>query len=258
MNKLGEVFNRNRKALIAYITAGYPNIETTSRLISLLAESGCDIIEIGVPFSDPLADGTTIQKASHLALEQGITVSACLDIARKASAAVAAPLVFMTYYNPIFNYGLDSFCRDTAAASVSGIIVPDLPPDEGADMEAAAVKHGLSLIYLLAPTSDDSRIELVSSHSEGFIYLVSLAGVTGARTSLSADLGEFVGRVRRQTDKPLCVGFGISSPEQAKAVAGPADGIIVGSRILELVEADLTLESLRNFISSLRSAIDSL
>ncbi|MFC1945613.1 tryptophan synthase subunit alpha [Chloroflexota bacterium] len=258
MSGLAAVFEKGRRALIAYLTVGYPNTETTLRAIPLLAESGCDIIELGIPFSDPLADGTTIQQASHKALTQGVTPRTCLDIATKAHESTNTPLVFMTYYNPVFHYGLETFCRDTTVAGVSGLIVPDLPPEEGGELEAAARRHGLDQIYLLAPTSNDERIGLVSRHARGFIYLVSLSGVTGARTSLAADLSDFVSRVRLQTELPLCVGFGISTPEQASQVAAIADGVIVGSRLLELIDEDKSLNRLGDFVSSLRSALDAM
>jgi tryptophan synthase alpha chain len=256
MSQIASVFKPDYKALIAYLTVGYPDPETTEKAAIALASSGVDIIELGIPFSDPLADGTTIQRASHQALQNGITPQQCLTIARQIHRKIDTPLVFMTYYNPVYHFGLDAFCRHCADAGVSGLIVPDLPPEEGPELEAVAEKNKLDLIYLLAPTSNDERIRLVAAHSQGFIYLVSVTGVTGARDTLPENLGEFIGRVRKRTDKPLCVGFGISTAEQAQQLAEIADGVIVGSRIIQLIEADSSLKELTDFAGQLRRALD--
>jgi tryptophan synthase alpha chain len=256
MSRIGSVFTPGHKALIAYVTAGYPDIETTPEIVRVLAENGCDIIELGIPFSDPLADGATIQKASYQALQRGITPEACLKLAADISDRITCPLVFMTYYNPVYNYGLEDFCQDCQECSIAGLIVPDLPPDEGSQLGEIAAGHDLDLIYLLPPNSTDERIKLVADSSNGFVYLVSLTGVTGARDELPTALEEFIGRVRAKTDKPLCVGFGISTPEHARDIAAMADGVIVGSKILQLVEEDSTLSSLGGFISGLRAALD--
>jgi len=256
MSSIGDIFNKTgHKALIAYLTVGYPSVETTLEMVPLIASSGCDLVELGIPFSDPLADGTTIQRASHHALIQGITPKICLDVARKLSAEVHIPLVFMTYFNPVHRYGLDAFCRDCATSGISGLIVPDLPPEEGSELEEISRSHGLDLIYLLAPTSTDDRIALVADKARGFIYLVSLTGVTGARDTLPQELEDFVSRVRQRASQPLCVGFGISSPDQARRAANAADGVIVGSRIIQLLEEHEPSNGLRAFIRSLRSAL---
>jgi tryptophan synthase alpha chain len=256
MSRIDTIFMSNHKALIAYLTVGYPDIDTTQRAAIALAESGCDLIELGIPFSDPLADGTTIQKASQRALEQGVTPQVCLEVAQRLSGQVAVPLVLMTYYNPVYTFGLEDFCRRCAEAGVGGLIVPDLPPEEGETLETLAGKHGLDLIYLLAPTSAQERVSMVAARSRGFIYLVSLAGVTGARDNLPPDLESFVRRVREKARQPLCVGFGVSSPEQARRIAEIADGVIIGSRLIQLIEADTSLASLRDFALSLRQALD--
>jgi tryptophan synthase alpha chain len=256
MNQVSTAFQKGKKALIGYITAGYPDMAATPRIAAALAESGCDLIELGIPFSDPLADGATIQKASHIALEQGATPEACLEAAKQISETTDVPLIFMTYYNPVLNYGLDEFCRDCQGAGVGGLIVPDLPPEEGAGLEKATQQHGLDLVYLLAPTSTGARVAAVAERSRGFIYLVSLTGVTGARSDLPAGLEEFVARVRQQARQPLCVGFGVATPEHAKRVGAIADGVIVGSRIIQLVEEDASLDALRAFVASLRAALD--
>ncbi len=255
MSRITAVFRPGYKVLIAYITIGYPDVETTYKAASILSDSGCDIIELGIPFSDPLADGVTIQKASYQALQQGITPQICLEVAHQLRQKLSTPLVFMTYYNPVFNFGLEAFCQASAAAGIDGLIIPDLPVEEGTELEAIAGKLKLDLIYLLAPTSTEERISMVAKRSHGFIYLVSLTGVTGARQTLPPELEGFVQRVRQKAKQPLCVGFGISTAEQAKRVARVADGIIVGSRLLQLIEEDATLSALKAFISSLRGAL---
>jgi tryptophan synthase alpha chain len=255
MSRIASVFSPGYKALIAYITVGYPNMSATLDVASVLSNNGCDIIELGIPFSDPLADGVTIQKASYQALQQGVTPRVCLEVAYQLRQKLATPLVFMTYYNPVFNFGVEAFCQASTAAGIDGLIVPDLPLEEGAELEAITQQHSLDLVYLLAPTSTEERISMVANRSQGFIYLVSLTGVTGARETLPPELEGFVNRVRQKARQPLCVGFGISSPEQARRVAKVADGVIVGSRLIRLMEEDTTLSSLKAFTLSLREAL---
>jgi len=256
MSRISTAFRDGHTALIAYVTAGYPDREATPVIAAALADAGCDIIELGIPFSDPLADGTTIQNASHQALLQGTTPEVCFDIAAEIRRNTGTPLVFMTYYNPVLYYGLEAFCARCAATGIDGLIVPDLPPEEGSELEAITQKHGLDLIYLLAPTSTGDRIHTIAGRSRGFIYLVSLTGVTGARADLPAELEGFVQNVRQVTDKPLCVGFGVSGAEQAKRVAAIADGVIIGSRLIQLIEEDNTLGSLKTFIAGMRDVLD--
>lgn len=260
MSRIASVFNwPGHTALIPYITVGYPSIEATLKVVPLLASSGCDIVELGIPFSDPLADGATIQKASFYALKNGATPRLCLEVAKQLRQLVDIPLVFMTYFNPVFSYGLEEFCSACASSGVSGLIIPDLPPEEGSELEAITQRQNLDLIYLLAPTSTEERIRLVAQRSRGFIYLVSLTGVTGARDKLSSGLEAFVARVRKVATQPLCVGFGISTPEQVRHVARIADGVIVGSRIIQLMEAkDNFISLVSNFIKRLRHALDEL
>jgi len=258
MSRIASVFRPGHKTFIAYLTVGYPSLETTYEAASVLADNGCDIIELGIPFSDPLADGATIQKASYQALQQGVTPQTCLEAAQQLRQRVDVPLVFMSYYNPILSYGLEAFCQASEKAGIDGIIVPDLPPEEGVELETSASKHKLDLIYLLTPTSTEERISLVAEKSRGFIYLVSLTGVTGARQTLPLELEDFVERVRQKARQPLCVGFGVSNPEQAKRAARAADGIIVGSRLIQLIEQDGTLSSLESFAFSLREALNSI
>jgi len=257
LSRIASIFNQpNHTALIPYITVGYPSIEATLKVVPLLAGSGCDIVELGVPFSDPLADGTTIQKASFYALKNGVTPQLCLEIAKQLSQMVEIPLVFMTYFNPVFSYGLEEFCIACTGSGIDGLIIPDLPPEEGSELEAVTQRQGLDLIYLLAPTSTDERIRLVAERSRGFIYLVSVTGVTGVRDRLPANLEAFVTKVRKVTTQPLCVGFGVSTPEQAGRVAQIADGVIVGSRIIQLMEADESMVDVADLARELRCALD--
>jgi tryptophan synthase alpha chain len=248
-----------RKALIAYLTVGYPTTEATLEIAQALVDGGCNMIELGIPFSDPLADGATIQRASQRALESGITPIKCLEVAAELRKRVDIPLLFMGYYNPMLHYGLDKFCAASRKAGIDGFIIPDLPPDEGGEAEIVMKKHGLDLVYLVAPTSDtDKRLRFVAGRANGFIYVVSLKGVTGARTAVSNDIEEFISRVRKVTDKPLCVGFGISTPEQAQRVARLADGVIIGSRILDIIEkSKRPAADVKAFIKEVRTAIDS-
>ena len=258
MSRIDKVFTKQgHTTLIAYITTGYPSIDATLKAVPVLAENGCDIIELGIPFSDPLADGVTIQNASYHALQNGITPEICLELAGELSKKVDTPLVFMSYYNPIYHYGIEKFCKACSASGIDGLIIPDLPPEEGHEIEEGALNNEIDLIYLLAPTSNNKRIRLGAEHSRGFIYLVSVTGVTGVRKFLPTDLKDFIIGVREVTNKPLCVGFGISTPEQAAQVGSLADGVIVGSRIVQLLESDDTFSRVGAFISELRQALDS-
>lgn len=257
MSHIPSVFTRkSHTALIPFVTVGYPTIEATLKVVPLLAGSGCDMVELGIPFSDPLADGATIQKASYRALKNGVTVNICLDIAKKLSQSVNIPLIFMGYYNTILNAGLETFCQRCRASGIDGLIIPDLPPEEGGELEEYTRCQDLDLIYMLSPTSSDERIKLVAEKSRGFIYLVSVTGVTGARASLPAELENFVARVKRVASQPVCVGFGISTAEQAQRVARLADGVIVGSRIIQLMDEDSTLVKVADFAGELRQALD--
>jgi tryptophan synthase alpha chain len=256
MSRISTKFTGGRKALIGYLTVGYPDIETTLRAALLLEKAGCDILELGIPFSDPIGDGPVIQAASYRALLNGVTPAMCIAVASKLRSEINLPLVFMGYYNPILSYGVQRFCRDSAAAGIDGLIVPDLPPDESGDLYAAAMGSGLDLVYLLAPTSTADRIALVAQKSHGFIYLASVAGITGAREGVPEYLPKFIERVRRQAGQPLAVGFGVSSPQQAGSIAGLADGVIIGSRLLTLIDEDHSLAKLEAFVVGVRRAID--
>jgi tryptophan synthase alpha chain len=258
MSRIASVFNQPRhKALIAYVTVGYPDVGTTMKVVPLLERCGVDVVELGIPFSDPLADGATIQKASHQALKNGITPQTCLKIAGQLREKVGIPLLFMTYFNPVLTYGLGKFCGDCITAGIDGLIVPDLHPDEGTELEKGTQRLGLDLVYLLAPTSTEERIQLVANRSRGFIYLVSVAGVTGARSELPSDLGKFVTRVKQASSLPVCVGFGISTPKQVRQVADTADGVIIGSRLIQLMETDDgSMRPVRELMRQMRKSLD--
>ena len=257
MSRIDAVFERpGHTALIPYVTVGYPSIEATLKAVPLLASSGCDIVELGIPFSDPLADGITIQRASFSALRNSITPRICLEVAKELGQKVDIPLVFMTYFNPVFSYGLEEFCSACTKSGIDGLIIPDLPPEEGSELETITRREGLDLIYLLAPTSTEERIRLAAERSRGFVYLVSVTGITGTRDRLPADLEAFVARVRKTASKPLCVGFGISTPEQASRVARIAEGVIVGSQVIQYMEADESMVEVADFARELRRALD--
>jgi tryptophan synthase alpha chain len=222
-----------RLALMPFLTGGYPSLSQTERLLPALVAGGADIIEIGIPFSDPLADGATVQRASQAALEQGTTLADCLAVARRAHEAGAdVPIVFMGYCNPFYQYGLERLARDAAEAGVDGFIVPDLPVEESGEWIEAFAKYGRDLIFLVAPTSTDARLAEVGRHASGFVYCVSVTGVTGARDSLAADLPAYVERVRAHTDLPLAIGFGISRPEHVAQIRPVADGVVVASALI--------------------------
>lgn len=246
----------HRAALMPYLALGYPTPETSLEMVEAAVAGGADMLELGVPFSDPLADGPTIQRATHVALQQGMTVVRCLETAQELrQRGITLPFIFMGYYNPILAYGEESFCRACCEVGVDGLIVPDLPPGEGETLERACRQHGLALIYLLAPTSTPDRVQLVTGRSQGFVYLVSVVGITGARGQLPPDLAAFVGRVRAVTDKPLAVGFGISTPEQAGQVAALVDGVIVGSALVRLAGETDGIEKVKTFVAELRRAV---
>ncbi|MSP14163.1 MAG: tryptophan synthase subunit alpha [Chloroflexi bacterium] len=248
---------RGRKALMPYMTTGYPKLDSLEQFVPAAAEAGADMFELGIPFSDPLADGATIQHATQVALENGVTVPYCLESARRLRQrhGVTAPFVFMGYFNPILQYGLERFAGDAIAAGVDGLIVPDLPPEESEELYNACNSAGLNLIFMLAPTSTSERVKLACQLGSGFLYLVSLTGVTGARTTLPETLESFVARVRQETSLPLAVGFGISSGALAQRVATIADGVIVGSAVVQRTSSG-NVETVVAFIQELRRGID--
>lgn len=246
---------QRRAAFLPYYPIGYPTYEASLEAIRAMAAAGIDGLEIGIPFSDPLADGPTIQAATQIALEQGITVRRCLQAVRDLRASgVQQPMLMMGYLNPLLAYGLDAFARDVRIAGADGLIVPDIPPEEASQLAAACAREGLALVFFLAPTSSVERIALVGQRTTGFIYVVSIAGVTGARTHLPPDLTDFIARVRAQTDQPLVLGFGISQAEQARLMNGLVDGFIVGSALVKAGGSGV--EAVRDLTSTLRRTLD--
>jgi len=248
-----------RAACMPYFTLGYPQVQTSLEIIQAMATAGADLIELGIPFSDPLADGPTIQRSTQVALENGMNLQRCLEMVSALRAGgILQPLLLMSYINPLLSYGIERFTARAAQAGADGLIVPDLPPEESGELEQACQRHGLALVYLLAPTSTPQRIALAAERSTGFIYLVSVTGVTGARQSLPPDLADFIGRVRQATDKPLAVGFGIATPQQAQAVGRLADGVIVGSALINAVDqASDPCQAAGTFIHELTQALAS-
>lgn len=241
MSRIKNTFNRlrkkNEKALIPYVMAGDPDLATTKALILAMEKAGCDIIELGAPFSDPLADGPTIQRAAIRSLGNHTTIADVLGLVADLRKETEIPLILMTYYNLIFKYGEERFAADASFSGLDGVILPDLPPEEAGTLVAAAKKSGLDTIFLLAPTSTDERIRLVARASHGFIYYVSITGVTGSALSQDASIKQAVERIKAVTDKPVAVGFGISSPAQAAEIASSgADGVIVGSALVKVIE----------------------
>lgn len=221
---------------MTFITAGDPDLAATEELISVMAEAGADIIELGVPFSDPMADGPTIQKASERALASGTTLPGILDLVRRVRFRTQVPIILMGYYNPVFLYDDQRFVKDAVAAGVDGVLLVDLPPEEAGEFQVMAAAAGLDVIFLLTPTADEGRIDKVARLGRGFVYYVSVTGVTGARSNVETTVGEMVGRIRARMSLPLVVGFGISTPQQAAEVSAVADGVVVGSALVKLFE----------------------
>lgn len=265
-SKITQAFERakraGRGALIPYVMCGYPSAQRSVELALAVAQGGGDIIELGMPFSDPLADGVTVQHAGHVALEQGMTINGCMEIARQVSTQSGVPLIFMGYYNPVMAYGIERFCQTAARNGVCGLIIPDLPPEEATLLRQATEACGLSLIFLVPPTTPDERIALIAkiaaSGTGTFIYCVSLSGVTGAQATLPPHLRSFIQRVRGYTKEqhiPLVVGFGLSTPEHIAEVTSYADGAAVGSALINLVDECAEgeqVEAAKRYIQSLR------
>lgn len=237
--KFKELKKDNKKAFITYIAAGDPGLRTTEEIVKELSRAGADIVELGIPFSDPLADGPTIQSAINRSLSAGCTVKKVMTAVSAIRKGVDTPIVFMTYYNLILNYGLKKFVKDSVAAGADGIIVPDLPLEESSELKEICDELDFCLIMLTAPTTPPARFKKIARASKGFIYYVSVTGVTGARTSMSKQLKKDVKKLKKLTKKPVCVGFGVSTPEQAKDIASSADGVIVGSAIIKVLEKNL-------------------
>jgi len=254
--KFKELRKANKKAFIVFITAGYPNLNATEKLILELAKIGVDIIELGVPFSDPLADGPVIQEASQKALEKNVHLVDILNLVRRARKVTDVPICLMTYYNPLFCFGEELFVRQALQYGVDGVIVPDLPPEEAPSFIKYARKKGLDVICFLSPTSAQKRIKFISRISKGFIYYVSLTGVTGPRKNLPFDLMNKVKEVKKYTQKPVCVGFGVSHSLQVKQIQRIADGVIVGSAIVKKIKDNIEkpdlIKRVSNFVRNLK------
>ena len=236
MNKIKEAFS-NKKAFIGFLTAGDPSMEKTEEFIIKMAEAGASLIEIGIPFSDPIADGPVIQAASIRALEAegGCDTDKVFEMVERVSKRVDIPLVFLTYLNPIFRYGYEAFCKKCSETGVSGIIIPDMPYEEQKELLPYADKYGVDIISLITPTSKE-RIAMIAKEARGYIYLVSSMGLTGMRSEITTDLKSIINTIRKYTDTPVAIGFGINTPKQAAQYAGIADGVIVGSAIVKIIE----------------------
>lgn len=260
-----ELKSYGKKALIPYISCGDPSLQFTEKLVLELQRAGADMIELGIPYSDPVADGPTIQKASQRALAGGVTIDKIFNLVYRVRLEVKIPLIFMTYYNSVFRYGLERFVSKAAEAGIDGLIVPDLPPEEAKDLKELTDQYNLDLIFLAAPTSTAHRLKKIAALARGFVYCVSVTGVTGSRKEFDRSLENFLANMRVETSLPLAVGFGISGPETAKRAAAYADGIIVGSSLIERIEQNLDLVSSNPkhvvdevcaYLRSLREAID--
>jgi tryptophan synthase alpha chain len=257
--KFAELGQRGEAALIPFITAGDPDLDTTLRILRALEKGGADCIELGVPFSDPTADGPTIQRSSERALKGGVSLPAIFRTLHEFRRTSDIPVILFGYYNPFFRYGVEEFCRQAARAGADGVLCVDLPPEESRELRCWADSAGLQLIYLLSPTSDSERIRLVGQSGRGFIYYVSVTGVTGARRSFDDRLRSEVARVRRMTALPVGVGFGVSTPNQAAWIAEFADAVVVGSALVEVIaKAQGSAEKARRagaFIAQLKKAM---
>ncbi len=270
MSRLTSCFDalraENRAAFVTFVTAGDPNHEISLEILKGLPGAGADIIELGMPFTDPSADGPAIDKAAQRAIAAGASMVRTLDMVREFRTGNGeTPIVLMGYFNPIFAYGLDRFCKDAASAGIDGLIIVDLPPEEDDELLAPANANGIDVIRLATPTSDDARLPTILNGASGFVYYVAVAGVTGGKSATADDIGEAVARIRRHTDLPVAVGFGIRTPEQAAGVAAHADGAVVGSAIVSMIEhglnngqsQDTIVENVLNFTQSLAHGVRS-
>ena len=258
--KFQELRDQGATAFMPYFCAGDPNPELTSKLLLTLEEAGADLIELGVPFSDPIADGPTVQRASERALTHHISLQEILEMVATVRTQTDIPIALMSYYNPIFRMGEDAFCKAAQDAGVDGVIIPDLPPEQAQSLLEIAPRYNLATIFLVAPTSPPERMQLIASVSTGFIYCVSVTGVTGARAMLSDEIAPMIAELRKHTDKPISVGFGVSTPNQATQIAQIADGVIVGSAIINVVEEHINDEArlftaVKQFASDLAAGV---
>ncbi|WP_455245920.1 tryptophan synthase subunit alpha [Petrachloros mirabilis] len=258
-NTFTRLRERKEAALIAYLMTGDPTLADTEQLVLELEGAGADIIELGVPFSDPIADGPVIQEAAERALKSGTSLRKILPMVRQLRLKTQIPLILMAYYNNIHAFGPDRFCREAVAAGIDGLIVPDMPPEEAGPLKGSAAESGLQLIFLLAPTSTAERRTVVARQSQGFVYYVSLTGITGARLKDVVDVGKNVERIRKVSKTPIAVGFGVATPEDAASVAAVADGVIVGSAIVKRIAAHQQepgmIGQVAGFVRSLKTAM---
>ncbi len=257
--KFRELQEKNKAALICYITAGDPDIEFTEQIINCMEASGVDMVEIGIPFSDPMADGPVIQAASERALKNSTSVSDVLSLVSRIRSSSDIPVILFGYYNPFFSYGTERFAHDAREAGADGVLVVDLPPEEAGELGVHIEREGLDRIFLLAPTSTEERIEMVLENASGFIYMVSVTGVTGARPDMNYDLEDLVGRIKSRSDVPVGIGFGVSSARQATAIASFSDAVIVGSALIRIIEDGGTqrqevLENISSFTKEISAA----
>lgn len=256
MSRIKEVF-QNKKALIAFITCGDPDFATTKKIILEMVANGVDLIELGIPFSDPMAEGVVIQDANRRAMENGITTDDVFDFVATMKAEIEVPLCFMTYSNVVFSYGASAFMEKCKETGIEGIVLPDLPFEEKGEFMEVADAFGIDLISLIAPTSKD-RIAMIAKEAKGFIYLVSSLGVTGVRSKIDTDLESIVAMIREYTDVPVAIGFGISNPSQARDMADISDGVIVGSAIIKLIEEhkENAPKVVGEFVKKMRASMD--
>lgn len=247
---------KTRKAFIPFITGGDPDLDTTKKVLLALQDAGADLVEIGIPFSDPMAEGPVIQDADERALAKGCTTDLLMDAIAEIAPSMHIPMVFMTYMNPIYTYGKEKFMQRCKEIGISGVIVPDVPFEERAELSEACEKYGIAQIAMVAPTSEE-RIQTIAKTSEGFLYCVSSLGVTGVRNEITSDVGSMVGKAHEASDIPCCIGFGISNPEQAAKMAAVSDGVISGSAIVRIVgeHGKDCVEPVREFVKSMADAV---
>ncbi len=265
MNRLTALFERNnrsgRKALSFFLTAGFPSIDSTLPILFALEESGADLVELGIPFSDPIADGPTIQQSSDVAIHNGVTIDLIFGLVEQARSRSSIPIVLMGYANPIYAYGLTKFLDTCARKGVDGVIIPDIPLEEGEEFRKSAAERNIAAVQLATPTSDPDRIRRIDDASTGFLYCVSVTGVTGGRSNLRERAGEYIQSLRGSVRKnPVLVGFGIATPDDARFMGSVADGIIIGSALLDTISRsspDGRIAAVRTFAQSMRSALDS-
>ena len=255
MSRIAEAF-KDGKAFIPFITCGYPSLEATIEIVKAAAANGADLIELGIPFSDPTAEGPVIQEANIVALKNGVTTDKVFDMVKELRREVTVPMVFMTYANVVYSYGTEKFCQKCKEVGIDGMILPDVPFEEKEDFVPTCEKYGLDFVSLIAPTSED-RISMIAKEAKGFIYIVSSLGVTGVRNEITTDIGAIASKVKESAGVPCAIGFGISKPEQAEKMSRFADGVIVGSAIIKLIgnNADSPAEAVGEYVKKMKAAI---